>query len=314
MEALVTGVAGFIGSHLAERLVGEGWRVKGIDCFTDYYERTRKEKNLEALRSESGFSLTEARIGWADLDALLSSADYVFHMAAQPGVRNSWGNNFAVYVEQNIMETQILLEAAVKCPNLKKFIFASSSSVYGDAELPMNEKAVLKPISPYGVSKMAAECLCRLYAENMKLPTVSLRYFTVYGPRQRPDMAFYRFLKSVFEGEEIVLYGDGGQTRDFTFISDIIDGTLSAAQKGRDGAVYNLGGGRTISLIDVISIIERIVSRPVKIKKVAVQAGDVRDTYADTGAARVDLDYHPVFSLEQGLEIEYDWFNKMRKR
>jgi UDP-glucose 4-epimerase len=314
MEALVTGVAGFIGSHLAERLIGDGWRVKGIDCFSDYYDRARKEMNLDAMRSDPAFTLIEEEIGRTDLDAALAGADYVFHLAAQPGVRNSWGDNFSIYVDNNIMETQKLLEAAVRCGGLKKFVFASSSSVYGEAELPMSEKAMLQPVSPYGVSKLAAECLCRLYAQNMGLPTVSLRYFTVYGPRQRPDMAFYRFLQSAHEDKEVSLFGDGSQTRDFTFISDIIDGTVSAALKGRNGAVYNLGGGRRISLIDVIAIIERIVSHPIKINHVGVQAGDVRDTYADTGAARKELDYRPVFSLEQGLEIEYDWFNKITKK
>lgn len=314
MEALVTGVAGFIGSHLAERLLKDGWNVKGIDCFTDYYDRSNKERNIEGVLKHNAFALMETRISQCDLPTLLSSADYIFHLAAQPGVRASWGKNFEMYVEQNIMETQRLLEAAVGCRSLKKFVFASSSSVYGDAELPMSETSLLKPVSPYGVSKLAAEGLCSMYAKNLGVPTVSLRYFTVYGPRQRPDMAFYRFLESVSGEKEITLFGDGNQTRDFTFIRDILDGTVGAALQGREGAVYNLGGGHRVSLKKVIRIIEQTVGKPAKVKQADNQAGDVRDTYADTRAAEEQLGYKPNFSLEQGIQLEYDWLNKIKKR
>src|SRR4051812_9065126 len=244
MKALVTGVAGFIGSTLAERLVGDGADVIGIDCFTDYYPRDVKERNLAALRSKRGFRFVEARIQDVNLAELLSDRTHVFHLAAQAGVRKSWGKDFAIYTSNNIEATQVLLEAANGAPALERFVYSSSSSVYGDlVAMPMREDAVPQPVSPYGVSKLAAEQLCYLYFANFGVPAVSLRYFTVYGPRQRPDMGFHKFLRATLRNEPITLYGDGEQTRDFTFVADAVEANVAAARRGVAGHVYNIGGG-----------------------------------------------------------------------
>jgi len=243
MRALVTGVAGFIGSTLAERLLADGADVVGIDAFTDYYPRPIKEANIEALRAHARFRFVEARIQDADLAALLTDRTHVFHLAAQAGVRKSWGTDFAVYTVNNIEATQVLLEAACARP-LERFVYASSSSAYGDnVAIPMREDALPQPVSPYGVTKLAAEQLCYLYHVNHGVPAVSLRYFTVYGPRQRPDMGFHRFLSATLEGRAITLFGDGAQTRDFTFVQDAVTATVAAATLGVPGRVYNIGGG-----------------------------------------------------------------------
>ena len=224
MRALVTGVAGFIGSTLAERLCQDGVDVIGLDSFTNYYPRANKERNLATLRSQPRFRFVESTIQGAALPALLADRTHVFHLAAQPGVRKSWGSDFAVYTRDNVEATQVLLEACTQ-HQLERIVYASSSSVYGDGvPLPMREDALLQPVSPYGVTKLAAEHLCRLYHVNHGLPTVSLRYFTVYGPRQRPDMGFHKFLRSTMRGEPITVFGDGEQTRDFTFVTDAVGG------------------------------------------------------------------------------------------
>ena len=242
MKALVTGAAGFIGSTLAERLVADGVDVVGVDSFTDYYPRPMKERNLAGLLAGRGFRFVESRIQDVDLAALLADRTHVFHLAAQAGVRKSWGRDFAIYTENNIEATQVLLEAATKAPGLERFVYASSSSVYGDnTPMPFREDAMTQPVSPYGVSKLAAEQLCYLYYANFRVPTVSLRYFTVYGPRQRPDMGFHRFLRATILGEPITVYGDGEQTRDFTFVRDIVAANIAAAVKGVPGRVYNIG-------------------------------------------------------------------------
>jgi nucleoside-diphosphate-sugar epimerase len=309
MNALVTGVAGFIGSHLAERLLGRGARVRGIDCFTDYYPRPVKEANLLKLRGHPSFVLEERSIQQADLGALLSDVTHVFHLAAQAGVRKSWGRDFEVYTEQNVLATQILLEASVRMP-IERLVYASSSSVYGDdAALPMREDAVPRPVSPYGVTKLAAEHLCHLYFTNYGLPAVALRYFTVYGPRQRPDMGFHRFIRAALGNEAILLYGDGEQTRDFTFVSDAVEATIAAGLGGVPGRVYNVGGGSRVSVNHVIRLIGRITGRPLRIERGDRQKGDMRDTYADTSLARADLGFLPHVSLEQGLEAEYRWLS-----
>jgi len=309
MNALVTGVAGFIGSHLAERLLDRGARVRGLDCFTDYYPRAVKEANLLKVRGHPSFTLVERSIQEADLDGLLGDVTHVFHLAAQAGVRKSWGRDFEVYTEQNILATQVLLEASVRVP-IERLVYASSSSVYGDdVALPMREDAVPRPVSPYGVTKLAAEHLCHLYFANYGLPTVSLRYFTVYGPRQRPDMGFHRFLRAALGDEAIALYGDGEQTRDFTFVSDAVEATIAAGLSGVPGRVYNIGGGSRVSVNHVIALVGRITGRPLRIEREGKQKGDMRDTYADTSLACADLRFEPRVSLEQGLEAEYRWLS-----
>jgi UDP-glucose 4-epimerase len=307
MNALITGAAGFIGSTLARRLLADGARVTGIDCFTDYYPRPLKEANLRDLKESAAFRFVEGAVQDADLSALLAGTTHVFHLAAQAGVRKSWGRDFSVYTVNNIEATQALLEACVGTP-IERFVYASSSSVYGDGtELPMRETALPAPLSPYGVTKLAAEHLCQLYHVNHRVPCVSLRYFTVYGPRQRPDMAFNRFVRAALAGEPVTVYGDGGQTRDFTFVADAVAATAAAATRGVPGRVYNIGGGSRVSVNQVLEIVGRITGRPVQVRREAMQKGDMRDTYADTTAARRDLAYAPTVTIEQGLEAECDW-------
>jgi nucleoside-diphosphate-sugar epimerase len=308
MNALVTGVAGFIGSTLAERLLADGADVVGIDCFTDYYPRSIKERNLAGPLAHPRFRFVESRIQDVDLPALLKDRTHVFHLAAQAGVRKSWGRDFAIYTVNNIEATQTLLEAACGMTQLERFVYSSSSSVYGDhTPMPMREDALPQPVSPYGVSKLAAEQLCYLYFANYGVPTVSLRYFTVYGPRQRPDMGFHKFLRATILGEPITLYGDGDQTRDFTFVSDAVTANVAAATRGVPGRVYNIGGGSRVSVNEVLRMIGRIAGRTPLITVDPVQKGDMRHTYADTSLARADLGYAPTVGLEEGLAAEHRW-------
>lgn len=329
---VVTGAAGFIGSHLVDRLLADGCEVTGIDSFEDYYPRPFKEANLAAARASERFTLVETdllELGRAEtaadethaaaaggataregapgrLDALLAGAACVFHLAAQAGVRASWGASFSIYTDNNVLATQLLLEACRRT-EVPKVVYASSSSVYGDTDrLPMREDAVCLPVSPYGVTKLAGEHLCRLYHKNHGVPTVSLRFFTVYGPRQRPDMAFHRFLRAMIEGREIDVFGAGDQTRDFTFVDDIVDGIL-AARRGRDGSVYNLGGGARVTLLEAIRRLEEASGLEAKRHGEGTQAGDVRHTWADLGRAAAELDYAPKVALQEGLRREADW-------
>jgi UDP-glucose 4-epimerase len=312
MKALVTGGAGFIGSHLSERLLDQGAEVTAIDCFTDYYPRPIKERNLATLRGRAGYRLVESSIAAADLPALLDGKTHVFHLAAQAGVRKSWGRDFQIYTALNIDATQALLEACVGRP-IERLVYASSSSVYGDnASLPMREDALPGPVSPYGVTKLAAEHLCQLYFVNHSVPTVSLRYFTVYGPRQRPDMGFNRFFNAVLDGRPLPQFGDGLQTRDFTFVADAGAATAAAAVRGTPGRVYNIGGGSRVSLVDVFDLIGRVTGRPVKIDHQPAQKGDMRDTYADTSRARADLGFVPSVALEDGLRQMFAWIETTR--
>jgi len=308
MKALVTGAAGFIGSTLTERLLADGADVVGIDCFTDYYPRAIKERNLSGPLAHANFRFVESRIQDVDLPALLKDRTHVFHLAAQAGVRKSWGRDFAIYTVNNIEATQSLLEAACGMTALERFVYSSSSSVYGDhTPMPMREDALPQPVSPYGVSKLAAEQLCYLYFSNYGVPTVSLRYFTVYGPRQRPDMGFHKFLRATILGEPITLYGDGDQTRDFTFVSDAVGANVAAATRGVPGRVYNIGGGSRVTVNEVLQMIGRIAGRTPLITVDPVQKGDMRHTYADTSLARTDLGYAPTVGLEEGLAAEYRW-------
>ena len=307
MNVLVTGAAGFIGSHLSAALLARGARVTGLDCFTDYYPRRIKEANLAVNADKPGFTFVEDSIQNADLRALLDGRTHVFHLAAQAGVRKSWGRDFQIYTTNNVDASQMLLEACVGLP-LEKFVYASSSSVYGDAvAIPMTEKALPQPLSPYGVTKLAAEQLCHLYTVNHGLPTASMRYFTVYGPRQRPDMGFHRFIRAAFTGEPIHLYGDGEQTRDFTFVEDAVAATMAAGDRGRPGAVYNIGGGSRVSINEVLELIGRLTGKTLDIRREPAQKGDMRDTFADSSQARADLGWTPKTTLAEGIEAEVRW-------
>ena len=309
MNALVTGVAGFIGSTLAERLLSEGVDVVGIDSFTDYYPRAIKERNLSEARKQPRFRFVESRVQDADLGALLGDCTHVFHVAAQAGVRKSWGRSFDAYTVNNIEATQVLLEACRDRP-IQRFVYSSSSSVYGDrVAMPMREDALPQPVSPYGVTKLAAEQLCHLYFANFGVPAVSLRYFTVYGPRQRPDMGFHRFLTATLRGQPITVYGDGEQTRDFTFIADAVEANVAGAARGVPGRVYNIGGGSRVSVNHVLDMIARVTGRNPVIVSEPDQKGEMRHTYAETWLARMDLGFMPTVGLEEGLAAEYRWLS-----
>ena len=305
---LITGAAGFIGSHLAEKLTELDHYVIGVDCFTDYYPKKIKEQNLSKLLKGKSFVFREKDLFTADLEEILSGVDIIFHEAAQAGVRASWGANFEIYTRNNIQVTQRLLEAAKEKP-IKKIVFASSSSVYGDCkDLPMREDSRLSPISPYGVTKLATEHLCQLYSKNYRVPIIILRYFTVYGPRQRPDMAFHKFIRAILEGKEIPVYGDGKQTRDFTYISDAVEANLSAMDADSRGEVFNIGGGSQIALIECIRILEDLLGKKAKLKFLEIQRGDMRDTAADISKARKMLGFEPKYDLKAGLEKTFLWF------
>jgi UDP-glucose 4-epimerase len=307
MRALVTGAAGFIGSTLVERLLTDGADVVGIDCFTDYYPRAVKERNLSRVARHPHFRLLESRLQEADLESVLDDRTHVFHLAAQAGVRKSWGRDFSVYTVNNVEATQVLLEACIGL-SIDRFVYASSSSVYGDAvAMPMSEDALPQPVSPYGVTKLAGEQLCHLYQVSRGVPTVALRYFTVYGPRQRPDMGFYRFLAAVLQGQAVTVYGDGAQTRDFTYVEDAVDATLAAARQGVVGRVYNIGGGSRVSIAQVLEMIAAVSGRTPAVSLECDQKGDMRHTLADTTRARTELGFQPKVRLEDGLAAEYSW-------
>ena len=320
---VVTGCAGFIGSHLTDRLLADGHTVVGIESFEDYYPRAIKEANLEGARANPAFPLHEANIldlaaeaalggPGADgargsaLATLLRDCACVYHLAAQAGVRASWGSSFNVYTRNNVLATQQLLEACVAA-EVPKVIYASSSSVYGEQdELPLREDMLPRPRSPYGVTKLAGEHLCGLYHANHGLDTVSLRFFTVYGPRQRPDMAFHKFIKATLEGREIVIYGDGTQTRDFTYVDDIVEG-LVLAPKAPPGAVMNVGGGNRVSLAGAIATLGEVMGVEPRLDMQPVEAGDVRDTWADVSRAVELIGYTPTTKLAGGLARQCEW-------
>jgi UDP-glucose 4-epimerase len=305
-RCLVTGVAGFVGSHLGEALIDAGCEVVGVDSFVDYYPRSIKERNLLHLRQQSGFRFIEADLATADLGRLLRGTTHVFHQAGQAGVRASWDTDFPRYVVNNILVTQRLLQAVRSSP-VQAFVFASSSSVYGNTpELPTSESALPMPVSPYGSTKLAAEHLCRLYAETFAIPAVCLRYFTVYGPRQRPDMAFHRLCTALLDGSEFELYGDGAQTRDFTYVADIVRANLVAASSAAEhaGRVFNIGGGHRVTLNTVIQLLESMTSRRLNLKALRRQAGDARHTYADCSAAEAALGFKPQWKLKDGLHAQ----------
>ena len=312
MKALVTGTAGFIGSTLTEKLLKEGYEVIGVDCFIDYYSRKLKEKNMESFIDNNNFTFIEKNILDIDLKGLLKDIDYIFHQAAQAGVRASWGEDFEIYSDNNIMGTQKLLEAA-KESNIKKFVYASSSSVYGDTDnLPMKETNRLQPVSPYGVSKLAAENLCYLYYKNFNVPTVSLRYFTVFGERQRPDMAFHIFIKAILEDKKLTIFGDGKQSRNFTHVDDIVKANILAAESDVKGEIFNIGGdGERVVLNDAISLMEDIIGKKANREYQSVVKGDVKHTSADCSKARKMLNYNPEVSFKEGLKREIEFLKEL---
>lgn len=307
--SIITGVAGFIGSHLADALLSRGDRVIGVDHFNDYYDPALKHKNIALTLQHPNFKLIQGDIQELEWSALLAGVDVVYHQAAQAGVRASWGAGFRSYTERNINATQILLEAAKEAKQLKRLVFASTSSVYGNAEtLPTYESICPQPVSPYGITKLAAERLCWLYQQNFGVPVTALRYFTVYGPRQRPDMAFHKFFKAVLEDKAIAIYGDGQQTRDFTFVSDAIAANLAAATApDAVGEVFNIGGGSRVVLAEVLDTIESIIGQPLRRHSIEAAMGDARHTAADVSKARKILDYNPQVSLTEGLTREWEW-------
>lgn len=312
MKCMVTGAAGFIGSHLSRALIGRGDEVVGVDCFDKYYDRIIKERAVTDLREAPKFELVEADLNELDLGPLLGRVEVVFHLAAQPGVRRSWGDPFKFYVNNNILTTQRLLEAIKDNAPQVKVVFAGSSSVYGNApDRPTSEKTIPQPVSPYGVTKLAAEHLVRLYHVEHGLNTVSLRYFTVFGPGQRPDMAFHRFIKAGLTGQQIVVYGDGEQGRDFTFVDDTVQATMAAAEAGAWGRVFNVGGGHRVTINQVLGELSDLLGRRLDVRHDDQVKGDVRDTEADISLAKSLLGYAPRTDLRRGLAEETAWIEEV---
>jgi UDP-glucuronate 4-epimerase len=313
MAHLVTGVSGFIGSHLAAALLIEGHEVVGVDSFTPYYERAVKESNLAALRGDDRFRFVEADLRDADLAPLLDGVDAVYHQAAQPGVRLSWSDGFATYDACNVLATQRLLEAAHQA-GVQRVVYASSSSVYGNADrYPVSETDLPRPHSPYGVTKLAGEHLCGLYTANHGLSTVALRYFTVYGPRQRPDMAFHRLIEGALRRDPFPLYGDGSHVRDFTYVGDVVRANvLAGAADVEAGTVVNVCAGGSTVLRDVIDAVGDAVGSPVPIEQHPEQAGDVQRTGGSNDAARRLLGWEPQTSLADGIAAQVAWHRARR--
>jgi len=305
-HALVTGAAGFIGSTLTDRLLADGVRVTGVDAFTDYYDVSLKRRNIAAALAHPGFQLLELDLGMADL-APLPEVDVVFHNAAQPGVRASWGREFAAYTQHNVLATQRLLER-YKRSKLERIIYASSSSIYGDAEsYPTSEAMLPRPFSPYGVTKLAGEHLALLYGRNFGLPVAALRYFTVYGPRQRPDMAFHRFCRAMLANEPITVYGDGLQSRDFTFVADAVEANVRAWKRAAPQGVYNVGGGSQVTVLEAIALLEKSLGRKARVNLEPRPAGDPLRTRADATRLATDLGYATKVGIADGLAAQADW-------
>lgn len=308
MRCLVTGTAGFIGSHVAARLVQDGHQVVGVDCFTDYYDPATKRRNLDALLASSNFEFVEVDLVHERIEPVVEGVDVVLHQAGQPGVRRSWSREFSVYTDNNVLATQRLLEAVRHVP-LRRFIFASSSSVYGNAvRYPTSEQDLPEPHSPYGVTKLASEHLCGLYAANWGVPIVSLRYFTVYGARQRPDMAIHRLIESALGESTFILFGDGSQVRDFTHVSDVVEANLAAIDADvPPGTVINIAGGTSIDVSSLIGLVGEVVGSGVPVQRQAAQSGDVLRTGGSVERAITLLDWEPRVSLRAGLEDQVAW-------
>ena len=310
-RAVVTGAAGFIGSQLTEALLAAGHPVVGIDAFTPYYRPSIKRANIAAACRHPSFQLLTGDVNEVDLTEVLRPGDVVFHLAAQPGVRSSWGRGFAEYTRHNVDATQRLLEASAR-QKVAKLVYTSSSSVYGDAPRPMREEGPLEPVSPYGVTKLTAEQLCMVYWRSFGLPVVALRLFTVYGPRQRPEMAFHRLIEAVLDGEPATVFGDGRQERDFTFISDVVSILVAAAERAEPGSVVNVGGGSSVSVLETITIVERLLGRQASLEFVTGPPGDARSTEASTERLR-SLGATVDVGIEEGLRRQVAWHLSLRK-
>ena len=310
---IVTGVAGFIASHLAEALLQQGTEVVGIDNLNDYYDPQLKHNNLVNLKHYSSFKFIKADIQELDWRQLLQSVDVVYHQAGQAGVRASWGNNFYSYTERNINATQTILEGAKQVKSLKRIVYASSSSIYGDTvTMPTPETLCPKPVSPYAITKLAAEHLCWLYQQNFAVPVTALRYFTVYGPRQRPDMAFHKFFKAAIEKESINIFGDGLQTRDYTFVRDIVAANIAASKVPKAvGKVFNIGGGSRVTLLELLDMMEQVMGQPIERNYLGNAVGDARHTSADISEAQKILGYAPQVSLLEGLTQQWHWIKSL---
>lgn len=308
MRALVTGAAGFIGSSLVDALLDAGAEVVGVDAFTGNYDVARKRANLEGALHRHGFRLVEADLRYAELEPLVKGATHVVHLAALPGVRASWGEAFRDYAEHNVVGTQRLLEAVRAAGGVGRLVAASSSSIYGvPRRFPTPEDEPPRPLSPYGVTKVATESLLQSYRASFGIPAVALRYFTVYGPRQRPDMGIHRFFEAARGGTPVTVFGDGNQTRDFTFVDDAVRATIAAMTQPVPEAAYNVGGGHRVTLGGLLDSIAEVSGRPLARRHVEPQAGDPRDTSADTALARRDLGYAPATALLEGLRRQWEW-------
>jgi nucleoside-diphosphate-sugar epimerase len=306
-RALVTGAAGFLGSTLSEALLDSGWEVVGVDAFTDNYPPERKRANLARALTHPRFRLVEADLRTAPIEPLLEGVSHVAHLAALPGVRASWGEPFRAYAEHNVVATQRLLEA-LRLHAVERAVVASSSSIYGlPARFPTPEDEPPRPISPYGVTKLSTEALLHAYRATFRLPVVALRYFTVYGPRQRPDMGFHGFFEAARRGTPVTIYGDGGQTRDFTYVDDAVRGTMLAMTRPAPELAYNVGGGHRITLNEVLVRMEQVTGGKIERKEIAPPPGDPRDTSADVSRARRDLGYEPQTELTEGLKRQWEW-------
>jgi nucleoside-diphosphate-sugar epimerase len=307
-RVLVTGAAGFLGSTLVDTLLGEGYNVLGVDAFTDNYRPSQKRANIKSASASGSFSLVECDLRHAPLEPLLEEVTHVVHLAALPGVRSSWGEPFRAYAEHNVVVTQRLLEA-IRLRPVERLVVASSSSIYGlPTRFPTPEEETPRPISPYGVTKLATEALLHAYWLNFRLPVVALRYFTVYGPRQRPDMGIHDFFEAARHGTPVSIYGDGGQTRDFTYVGDAVRATILALTRPAiPGLTYNVGGGHRVSLNDLLARIEWVTGRPLERRLVQAPPGDPRDTSADVTRARRDLEWAPETELTEGLRRQWEW-------
>jgi len=300
-RVLVTGAAGFIGSHLAERLREVGYEVIGVDCFLDNYPRTLKEANLKRLADYEDFSFIEADVNEIELTPVLDGVSAVFHLAARPGVRDSWGRHFDEYLSNNVLATQRLLEA-LKGRQDVFFLYASSSSVYGDAEvLPVTEETPPRPVSPYGATKLAAEDMVDLYRREYGTRATTLRLFSVYGPRQRPDMAVHKFLTAVAAGKPITVYGDGSSGRDYTYVDYVVNACAAVADKGIEGAVFNVASGGITTLNELIEAVERVLGKKAVVERSPDQPGDVGTTHADVSRLNAAIGFDPDLDVLEGI-------------